>query len=66
MNIHRALAREYRLQLNMKKHLAKAQARTGFTLPERVAVTLETLLDVKRQLEEHFAKNAPINGTHLN
>lgn len=66
MNIHRALAREYRLQLNMKKHLERYRVHASFSVPERVVVSLETLLDIKRQLEEHGISEVPTGHRNLN
>lgn len=59
MHIDRALIREARRQHAMKLRLAQALARTGFTLPERIPVTLEQLQEVHRQLLSHFAQQAP-------
>lgn len=64
--IERTLLREYRKQNTIKQRLAEAKARTGFSLPARVPVTLETLLEVKQQLEDHLAKNQAAPGTTLN
>lgn len=56
----RHLMREVRRQHYMKLRLAEAQARTGFTVPTRVPVSLEQLQEIEAQLRAHFAATSTI------
>lgn len=59
--------RDMRRQAVMKLRLAQHQQRQGFTLPERVPVTLEQLMEVRRQLEDYFMRTATASAnTTLN
>lgn len=50
----------------MKIRLAQHQQRQGFTLPERVPVTLEQLVDVRKQLEDYLLRGANVSNATLN
>ena len=54
MSIDRKIMDEMRRRQIIKLRLAQHEARSGFTLPARVPVTLEQLQDVRDQLEAHF------------
>ena len=58
MSLDRKIMDEMRRQRTIKLRLAQYEARTGFTLPARVPVTLEQLMDVRAQLEAHFKRAA--------
>lgn len=62
----RYILRELAQQRIIRERLLQAQARTGFTLPARVPVTLETLQEVRAALEGHFAQALAQGNPKLN
>ena len=66
MSLDRTLMRDMRRQQIMKIRLAQHQQRQGFTLPERVPVTLEQLVDVRKQLEDYLLRGANVSNAALN
>jgi hypothetical protein len=66
MSDKRYLFREARAQAVIQRRLAEARIRQGLHLNSTLAVSYETLLDVRRQLEEYLAKQLTpdTKGTH--
>jgi hypothetical protein len=58
----RQLMRELRRQQIIRTRLELAKLRNGLSLPPRVPVTYETLVEIQKQLEEHLATQLPAVG----
>lgn len=59
----RHLLNEIKRQHIIKARIAQAREQTGFTLPARVPVSLETLIEVRAALERHFASEVKDKST---
>ena len=66
MSLDRTLMRDMRRQQVIKLRLAQHERRQGLTLPERVPVTLEQLIDVRRQLEDYLLRTSELPPSALN